>query len=379
MAGLYIHIPFCRTRCIYCDFYSTVGVELQSRYIDAVTAEWTLRRDELQGARVETIYIGGGTPSQLAIPLLHRLFDALGSDIDFNHCSEITFEANPDDMTEEYVSALATLPINRVSMGVQSFSDEDLHFLRRRHSARQAIEAVARCRHYGFSRISIDLIYGLPGQTPDAWLQNLQQVVNLDLPHVSAYNLIYEEGTPLDRMRCEGKVAECDEVLSEKLFDMMVDTLTSAGYEQYEISNFSRPGEYALHNTAYWCDIPYLGLGAAAHSYDGKVRRNNVAHLATYIDKIEHGDTAYDTEWLSRNARYNDRIITSLRTMWGLDLDAVATDFGEERRQYCLRMAQPHIASGTLMRTAHRLIVTRKGLFVSDGIMSDLLYVDDDT
>lgn len=377
MAGLYIHIPFCRTRCIYCDFYSTVGEELQGRYVDALLREWAMRRDELRGERVETVYIGGGTPSQLPPVLLHRLFDGLCREIDFAACTEVTFEANPDDMTAGYAAELATLPINRISMGVQSFSDDDLRFLRRRHTATQAIEAVARCREAGFSRINIDLIYGLPGQTPHSWQENLNRALSLDLPHISAYNLIYEEGTALDLLRRKGVVQECDEVLSERLFDMLVDTLIAAGYEQYEISNFALPGEYARHNTSYWTDVPYLGLGASAHSYDRVARRRNVASLHDYITRIENGVPTYETEQLDADTRYNDRVITELRTMWGLDLDAIAADFGEARRQYCLRMARRHIASGTLMRTANRLYITRRGLFVSDGIMTDLLYVEE--
>ena len=375
MAGLYLHIPFCRTRCIYCDFYSTVGEEVQERYVDALLREWELRRDELAGETVDTIYLGGGTPSQLSPAWLHRLFDGLGRDIDYTACREITFEANPDDMTAAYAEALASLPIDRISMGVQSFSDDDLRFLRRRHTAAQAIAAVECCRRAGFGRISIDLIYGLPHQTPASWDANLRQALALDLPHLSAYNLIYEEGTPLDRLRRAGEVQECDDTLSLRLFEQLRDTLTAAGYEQYEISNFARSGAYALHNTAYWQDVPYLGLGAAAHSYDRKCRRRNISDLHRYIAGIEAGETCYEEERLDADTRYNDRIITALRTMWGLDLDGVAADFGEERRAYCLRMAAPHLQAGLCECRDNRLRITPKGLFVSDGIMADLLYV----
>ncbi len=376
MAGLYIHIPVCRTRCIYCDFYSTVGEELQGRYIEALLQEWRLRRGELRGERVDTLYIGGGTPSQLPPVLLQRLFDGLGKDIDFDRCREITFEANPDDVSPAYAACLASLPIDRISMGVQSFADENLRFLRRRHTSAQAVGAVERLRTVGFSRISIDLIYGLPGQTPDSWAGDLRQAVSLGLPHISAYNLIYEEGTSLDRLRQEGLVQECGEDLSSRLFEMTIDVLANAGYEQYEISNFARSGEYARHNTSYWQDVPYLGLGPSAHSYDRSVRRRNIPDLMRYIAQIEIGHAAYETERIDDNTRYNDRVITSLRTMWGLDLDAIAADFGEARRDYCLRMARPHIKNGLLAYVGGRLTVTRRGLFISDGIMADLLYVD---
>lgn len=378
MAGLYLHIPFCRIRCIYCDFYSTVGEEVQARYVDALLAEWQLRRDELRGEPVETLYIGGGTPSQLAPRLWGRLFEALGRDIDFGRCREITFEANPDDITPDYATALAALPVDRVSMGVQSFSDENLRFLRRRHTAAQALAAIGCLRRAGFERLSIDLIYGLPGQSVGTWQNDLRQAVALDLPHLSAYNLIYEEGTPLDRLRCEGRVQECDEMLSLQLFETTLDELAAAGYEQYEISNFARPGEYARHNTAYWQGIPYLGLGPSAHSYDGACRRSNPPDLKRYIESMRRGEPFYETEPLDADTRYNDRVITSLRTMWGLDLDAVAADFGEERRRYCLRMARPHMTNGLLETSSGRLKLTRRGLFVSDGVMADLLFVGDE-
>lgn len=378
MAGLYLHIPFCRTRCIYCDFYSTVGEEVQARYVDALLAEWQLRRDELRGEPVETLYIGGGTPSQLAPRLWGRLFETLGRDIDFGRCREITFEANPDDITPDYATALAALPVDRVSMGVQSFSDENLRFLRRRHTAAQALAAIGCLRRAGFERLSIDLIYGLPGQSVGTWQNDLRQAVALDLPHLSAYNLIYEEGTPLDRLRCEGRLQECDEMLSLQLFETTLDELAAAGYEQYEISNFARPGEYARHNTAYWQGIPYLGLGPSAHSYDGACRRSNPPDLKRYIESMRRGEPFYETEPLDADTRYNDRVITSLRTMWGLDLDAVAADFGEERRRYCLRMARPHMTNGLLEISSGRLKLTRRGLFVSDGVMADLLFVGDE-
>lgn len=378
MAGLYLHIPFCRTRCIYCDFYSTVGEEMQARYVEALLSEWRLRRGELRDEPVDTIYIGGGTPSQLSPRLLERLFEGLSADIDLDRCCEITFEANPDDITPAYAAVLAALPVDRVSMGVQSFSDESLRFLRRRHTAAQALDAVAHLRRAGFSRISIDLIYGLPGQTPASLTHDLQQAVALDLPHISAYNLIYEEGTPLDGMRSRGLVQECDESLSLRLFETTVDVLAAAGYEHYEISNFARPGEYARHNTAYWQGIPYLGLGPSAHSYDGVCRRSNPPDLRRYIASVEQGKTIFDTEFLDADTRYNDRVITSLRTMWGLDLDAVAADFGEERRRYCMRMARRYIENGLLDVSGGRLKLTRRGVFVSDGVMADLLFVGDE-
>ncbi|MCD7709882.1 MAG: radical SAM family heme chaperone HemW [Porphyromonadaceae bacterium] len=377
MAGLYVHIPFCRSRCIYCDFYSTTGEErLQGRYVEALLAEWRMRRSELQGAPIETLYMGGGTPSQLSPDLLRHFFAEMGGEIDFSRCREITVEVNPDDVTPRYASFLAALPVNRISMGVQSFSDTHLQFLHRRHTATEAIAAIGRLREAGFSNISIDLIYGLPGQTLADWESDLQQAIALDLPHISAYHLTYEAGTPIDRLRREGKVEECDEELSLRFFERLKGSLEAAGYEQYEISNFARPGCYARHNLSYWQDIPYLGLGAAAHSYDGAVRRCNPSSLTHYLECIEEGVSAYEAEKLTPDTRYNDRVVTALRTRWGLDLDRVAADFGEMRREYCLRMARPHIENGMLAYTDQRLTLTRRGVFISDGIISDLLYVD---
>ena len=378
MAGLYIHVPFCAKRCLYCDFFSSTEKGYKEPYIEALIREMSLRKAYLGGEPLRTIYLGGGTPSQLSVTDLGRIFEAIFRTFKVAGQPEITLEANPDDMRPEYVKALRGLPVNRVSMGVQSFSDENLRFLRRRHTAAQALAAIGCLRRAGFERLSIDLIYGLPGQSVGTWQNDLRQAVALDLPHLSAYNLIYEEGTPLDRLRCEGRVQECDEMLSLQLFETTLDELAAAGYEQYEISNFARPGEYARHNTAYWQGIPYLGLGPSAHSYDGACRRSNPPDLKRYVESMRRGEPFYETESLDADTRYNDRVITSLRTMWGLDLDAVAADFGEERRRYCLRMARPHRTNGLLEISSGRLKLTRRGLFVSDGVMADLLFVGDE-
>lgn len=377
MAGLYIHIPFCYSRCIYCDFYSNTDMSRRSAYLDALQQELSLRIGELNGDTISTLYIGGGTPSQLSGEELTRLFGFLSRYIDWNACEEITFEANPDDLSEEYVELLASLPIDRISMGVQSFDDRDLKFLHRRHSAQTATDAVNRCRTAGFERISIDLIYGLPHQSADDWQRNIDRAIALDLPHISAYNLIFEEGTALWRMREAGKVTECDDDLALTMYARLIDSLTAAGYEHYEISNFARHGAYARHNTSYWKGIPYLGIGAAAHSFDGATRRYNPHDLDNYIRQLLSGRTVYEEERESTDERYNDRILTSLRTMWGLDLDLLEHDFGTEYLNFCLRQATPYLHSGKLLRNGSTLRLSRSGLFVSDGIMSDLFRVDD--
>ncbi|MFL1684543.1 MULTISPECIES: radical SAM family heme chaperone HemW [Bacteroidales] len=377
MAGIYIHIPFCKKRCIYCDFFSDTRMHLRKDYVDALCRELDMRYAELENAPVHTIYIGGGTPSQLSGEELVRIFDALSLHLPLSACKEITLEANPDDLKADYITMLKHTPINRISMGIQSFDDDDLLFLNRRHTAAQAEEAFIRCREAGFENISIDLIYGLPGQTIQGWQSNLRRATALRPAHISAYSLIYEEGTALFRMLESGKVSECDDELSLDMFDCLIDTLEAAGYEHYEISNFALPGMYSQHNTSYWLDVPYLGLGPSAHSYDGKCRRWNIKDISGYMNKISHGSNAYETEILDTNSRYNDMILTSLRTMWGLSLRCIEENFGRDMREYCQALAKPYIDTGKLVLSGDNLKLTRSGLFVSDSIMSDLMKVED--
>ena len=259
MAGLYIHIPFCTKRCLYCDFFSNTEMKYKEPYLSAVIRELELRKDYLEGEPVETIYFGGGTPSQLQAADFSRIFEAIHRLFDVSPCAEITLEANPDDMTPGYVAGLQTLPFNRVSMGVQSFKEEDLRFLNRRHNREQALLAVDLCKKNGLENISVDLIYGLPGQTLEEWKQNLDTVIRLDIPHISAYHLIYEEGTALYKLKEAGKITPVDEDLSVALFTSLIDQLTANGYLHYEISNFARPGMLSRHNSSYWIGKKSLG------------------------------------------------------------------------------------------------------------------------
>ena len=278
-------------------------------------------------------------------------------------------------MTESYVKGLTHLPINRISMGVQSFDASDLQFLNRRHTPEQAREAVARCQDHGFENLSIDLIYGLPNQTPAAWQRHLDTLIDLQIPHVSAYHLIYEQGTALHRLLEAGKVSAVSEETSLQLFELLIKTLKQAGYEQYEISNFAKSGQYSKHNTAYWQETPYLGLGASAHSFDGKTRRSNVSSLMSYMKGYESGKPIIETEILDANTRYNDYIITGLRTQWGIDLQTIASRWGTERATYCERLAAPYLVQKMLLKEGNKLRLTEKGVFISDGIMSDLLFI----
>ena len=376
MAGIYIHIPFCKRRCIYCDFFSTTQSEKKPAYIRALCQELEIRKDYLEGEDIETIYLGGGTPSQLTHEELDAIFTYIYKTYRVNPDAEITLEANPDDLTSEYVAMLRQLPINRISMGIQTFQEETLKLLHRRHTATQAIEAFQRCREAGFQNISIDLMYGLPGETLETWKEDLQQAIDLRPEHISAYHLIYEEDTALWKLREQHQVEEADEDLSVSLFSTLIDKLTEAGYQHYEISNFCLPGLHSRHNSSYWTGKKYLGCGPSAHSFNGTSRQWNVASLEKYMKGIELGKPHYEIEELDLYTRYNDFVLTSIRTCWGMPLSHLRTTFGEELYNYCLRMANPHIREGVLEIREDVLKLTRRGIFVSDGIMSDLMWVD---
>lgn len=375
MSGLYIHVPFCEKRCLYCDFYSNTDSRYKSAYLEALIREMEMRKDYLQDEPLETIYFGGGTPSQLSVAELERIFEAIYRNFRTTEEMEITLEANPDDMTPRYVAALQALPINRISMGVQSFDETDLKFLNRRHDKAEAIRAVELCRQYHIYNISIDLIYGLPNQTVEKWENNLTEALRLDIPHISAYHIIYEEGTPLYRLLKSGKISPVDEETSLTLFSTLIDRLSDAGFEHYEISNFARPGFYSRHNSSYWQGKKYLGLGPSAHSYDGTEREWNISSLSAWRKGILERNPAIEKEPLDLNTRYNDYIITHLRTQWGIDLGEMSALFGPEKLNYCLQMAKPHEELGLLLQKDNKIVLTRKGIFVSDGIMSDLLWV----
>lgn len=376
MAGIYIHVPFCKTRCIYCDFYSTTRSEWKGRYIEALCKELEMRYTYLKGKPIETLYFGGGTPSQLDEKDFRKVFDTVRRIYGMENCHEITLEANPDDLCPEYLQMLSELPFNRISMGIQTFDDTTLKLLKRRHNAAQAIRAVELCRAHGFRNISIDLIYGLPGETTERWEKDLQQAIALDVEHISAYHLIYEEGTPIYKMLQKHQVEEVDEDSSVRFFTLLIDRLREAGYEHYEISNFCKPGMYSRHNTAYWKGIPYLGCGPSAHSFNAETREWNTASLEGYIKSMEEGQRSSETEILDKVTRYNEYIMTSLRTMWGVSLTYTEEAFGAELCQYCTKMAAPYLQSHKLEMQADRLRLTREGIFVSDGIISDLMFIE---
>lgn len=375
MSGLYIHVPFCAKRCSYCDFFTSTDQSRKDSFVESVCGELALRRDYLGGEALRTVYFGGGTPSQLSAEDFSRIFDAIRRDYSFAACEEITLEANPDDLTVDYLSSLRDLPFNRISMGVQSFRPKDLAFLNRRHDREQAIQAVANCKAVGISNISIDLIYGLPGQTAEAWRDNLREALKLDVPHISAYHLIYEEGTVMMKLKEEGKIVPVSEELSEEFFSILIDCLTDAGYLQYEISNIARPGFFSKHNSSYWNESKYLGIGPSAHSFDGGSRQWNSASIERYLAGIKRKEPEVEKEQLDANTRYNEYILTGLRTMWGIRTSKIKERFGVGKMEFCLRQVAPYIKSGLVFQEDDKLTLSRKGIFISDQIMSDLMWI----
>lgn len=378
MAGVYVHIPFCASRCSYCDFFSTLRLdEVGHDYVEALIAEARLRKAELNGKPVKTLYMGGGTPSQLPLPLLARLIDGLKATLDLNAVQEFTLEANPDDVTPEWCAAVRALGVNRVSMGVQSFQDAVLRLVGRRHTARQAIDAVASLRHAGIDNISIDLIYGLPGQTLETWAESVRQAVDLRPQHISAYGLTYEPGTRLWQQRECGEVVEASEDQYLDMYRILVGLLQVAGYEHYEISNFALPGYRSRHNSSYWNETPYLGLGAAAYSYDGTMRRSNPADLCGYIRRITSGQPACQVEDLAWWERYDERVMLGLRTADGVDAHRLRSDFGDKAWAHFVSEARRHIDAGNMICTDDgRYILTSEGIVLSDSVMRDLMWDD---
>lgn len=375
MAGIYIHIPFCKKRCIYCDFYSTTDNRLAERYIDAICTELTHRITEIDRNNITTIYIGGGTPSQLSISQLSQLINFIKSVVDFKKIIEFTIEVNPDDVTFEYILACHSLGINRVSMGIQSFVDNELQAINRRHNARQAQDAVFTIKQAGITNISIDLIYGLPLQTIDSWLYSIKKAIELDVPHISCYNLSYEEGTPLYNMRKNGEIVECSEEACIEMYETLISELQKAGFEHYEISNFAKTGYYSRHNSNYWNLTPYLGLGAAAHSFDGKIRRYNPTSIHKYIQNVNYKGVAYDEEHETIYERYNEYIMINLRTMWGINLNKVKEMFGDELYNHLIKNCKRFIDNNELQENDNIITLTDKGIMISDYIIRTLIFV----
>ena len=382
MAGIYIHIPFCKSRCIYCGLYSTTGLDLRQRYVEAVCEELKLRGEwrEVRGERydsnaenIDTIYLGGGTPSQLTIEQLRLIFEAIYNN-KVSEDAEVTIEVNPDDVTDEFAEGLRMLPVNRISMGAQTFDDERLRWLHRRHTSQQVGEAVERLRHAGIQNISIDLMYGFPGETLSDWQRDIDCALSLNVEHISGYCLTIEEGTPLHKMYSltSNLSPLTSEELERQMYETLIDKLEAAGFEHYEISNFARhPSFRSRHNSSYWNGTPYIGLGAAVHSYDGHSRSWNIADIHQYIEGMERGERLFESEVIEGDTRYNDMVTVALRTREGMNLALLS----DEHKDYCLRNARRFINDGLLKIIDNHLSLTRKGLFVSDMILAELVKI----
>ena len=353
MAGLYVHIPFCQTRCRYCDFYSTTDLHLREAYVAALLREISSRKEELKEP-IRTIYFGGGTPSQLTAEDIGRLIEAIGTEA----AEEITVEMNPGDADVRYLEMLRHAGVNRLSMGVQSMHDEHLKLIGRRHTSAQAREAVSMARKAGFENLSLDLIYGLPGQTMAEWQEDVEQLLALRPEHISAYCLQWEAGTALTEMLERGEVAMTDDETEMAMYDYLMERLQEAGYEHYEVSNFARPGYASRHNSSYWNDTPYIGIGAAAHSYDGQVRSSNPADIQQYI-----AGAAREEEVLTADDRYNERIMLGLRTARGIARMEIRD------RQAVERLIQ----RGLLREEGTQVVATRQGLHILNSIIETLM------
>lgn len=349
---------------------------LIDKYIDALLVEAAQRKNELNSETITTVYLGGGTPSLLSITQLSKLVNGFKKVFDFSDVEEFTIEVNPDDVTADYIQQAKSLGINRVSMGVQSFSDEDLRFINRRHTAKQATDAIHIIKKAGIDNISIDLIYGIPGQNIEIWKNNVDTAISLSVQHISAYTLMYEEGTRLSVMRSLGKITEVDDDVVAAMYDYLVSQLKLNGYIHYEISNFALPGFHSRHNSSYWNLTPYLGLGVAAHSFDGTVRRYNPSNLKKYLDALGEGKLFVEVENITQAEKYDEYVMLRLRTADGIDADELMHRFGEEYYQFFIEKAKPLVSEGTLINENGRYYIPENHIMISDNITCDLLWDD---
>jgi oxygen-independent coproporphyrinogen III oxidase len=375
MAGIYIHIPFCSKRCTYCDFYTEVAPKLIPSLVDSIIKELHIRKDYLQKQEIKTIYFGGGTPSILNNKQFSKIFEAIFSIYSVSEDAEITFESNPDDLTSHFFDSIRLLPFNRISIGIQSFDDEDLKRINRRHSAQQAMEAVKNAQNAGFGNISIDLIYGLPFQTLQKWEKQLNTALGLQIQHVSAYGLTYEEGTVLWKQRKTGKVKPVDDEIMNEMYLLLVKKMKENGFEAYEISNFAIQNFRSRHNSSYWKQDAYLGVGPSAHSYDLSSRQWNVASITEYISAIENYTPYFEREDLTLFDRYNDYVMVSLRTSEGIDLVFLKQKFGVELATYCYENIKTFIESNNVIHSDGKLCLNPEGIMISNQILIQLMRV----
>ncbi len=374
MSGIYIHIPFCKQACHYCDFHFSTSLKKKEELVNALCTELVLRKNELDG-NVETIYFGGGTPSLLSSEELQQIFKTIYKNYTVSENPEITLEANPDDLSKEQILKFTNSQINRLSIGIQSFFEEDLKLMNRAHNASEALESIKEAKQY-FENISIDLIYGIPGMSSERWKKNLEIVLSLDVPHLSCYALTVEPKTALKKFIEKGIVPPVDEEAAKEHYEILLSETEKAGLENYEFSNFGKPGFHSRNNTAYWEGKPYLGIGPSAHSYDGTSRSWNVANNTKYIKSIEEGILPSEIEILSKENKYNEYIMTGLRTKKGVSLEKVESEFGKKYSEYLLKQAENLLKNNLLILENETLKISKKGKFLSDGIAADLFLVN---
>ncbi len=375
MGGIYLHIPFCKQACHYCDFHFSTSMAKKDLMISALKNELVLRKDEFKDEVVETIYFGGGTPTVLETSEINELINTVYLNYQVVETPEITIEANPDDLSREKLLQLSNSPINRLSIGIQSFFDEDLKFMNRAHNVKEALQCIEEATKH-FENISIDLIYGIPGMTNERWQQNIDKALSFGVPHISSYALTVEPKTALANFIKKGKVKPIDDEQSQKHFQILYDVLTMEGYDCYEVSNFGKPGYYSKNNTAYWLGKKYMGFGPSAHSFDGEQRSWNINNNPKYLKAIAQDALPMTTETLSKTDKYNEYIMTGLRTSWGISLERVRTEFGNEYSRYLNQHIAKYINQGLLVVSKEQLVATKKGKFLVDGIASDLFMIN---
>jgi len=376
MAGIYIHIPFCKQICHYCDFYKELLSGKASTMVEAMRKEIELQENYLEGELIETVYFGGGTPSVLSTEQILSLYDTIKKYNPVHDGVEITIEVNPDDLNSDYLTGLKRNGINRISIGIQSFFNEELKILNRRHTAAQSLDCIEKSVKAGFENTSIDLMYGIPGSDSSLWEKSIDMALTMPVQHISAYHLTIEPGTTFAHLLKKGKLKLMEEEESVEQFRTLINKLESQGFLHYEISNFCKEGLFSIHNTNYWKQKRYLGIGPSSHSFNGNSRQWNVSNNEKYIDGIGRNKIPYKKETLDQKTRYNEYILTSLRTMWGADLKYIEEAFSKEARDYCVSLSNRFIDYGMLERKDDSLILTQQGQLISDNIISELLMIE---
>ena len=377
MAGIYIHVPFCHRKCSYCDFYSVGKSKLNDDFPELIVRELNLRKAYLPTNQIETIYFGGGTPSLLSADQIVEIISGIKENYSVCSDSEITLEANPDDLTIELLNGYKQAGVNRVSIGVQSFDDNELEFLGRRHNAQRAQDSVNLIYQSGISNVSLDLIYGLPNSSIHSWEYSLKKAIELDVQHLSCYHLTYEESTPLTRKLHKGLFHSVEEELSIRQFDLLRQITQENGYLHYEISNFAKEGFISKHNSSYWQEIPYLGVGPSAHSFNIETRQWNPASIEEWANGIKESKPSFQLEEIDETSRFNEFLLTPLRTIWGVDLNFVANNFNEKHIKFLQAEMNKHIKQGNLVLNDGILKIPSQKYFISDKILEDLFFIED--